>query len=388
MLPLVIRIIVADTVLFIDTMQRDEESATTSPNIEKIRPTLARSDFPNKQALQVSAYSIPKEGILQECELEDAVAPPSDGESYWIDADVTHDGQDPVHLRQKIIDKLSLSPFLKRHLSVSQMQRPQVLALSHATLLVVRIFPANEKSSEIFHAAALCLKGLLLTITAGTEGYHRRRLLKDDTMRRMTERELPEPSATGALTLWLSFHLDKVAIAANRLRTRIFAAHEKMDRNVVSVSLAEIIDLKDSLLHILSVAEEQNECMQSLAAAAEGHMITEGIDFGNLKGFLGVLLSTAGSTERAVLRLEKRVADLRQTYDAHQQDRINRRLAVLTILSAVFLPLTLMAGIWGMNFSNMPELQRENAYFYALAAMAVVAISFPLFCYYHGWLTQ
>lgn len=370
-------------------MQRDEESATASPNIEKIRPSIARSDHSSRQALQLCVYSISKEGIMQECEVEDAVAPPSNGESYWIDADVTHDGQDSIHLRQQIIDKLPLTPFLRRHLSVSQMQRPQVLALSQAALLVVRILPPNEKSSEIFHAAALCLKGLLLTVTAGTpQGYHRRRLFKDDTMRRMTERELPDPSATGALTLWLSFHLDRVAVAANRLRTRIFSAHEQMDRDIASVSLAQIIDLKDSLLHVLSVAEEQNECMQSLAAAAEGHMIAEGIDFGNLKGFLGVLLSTAGSTERTVLRLEKRVADLRQTYDAYQQDRINRRLAVLTILSAIFLPLTLMAGIWGMNFSNMPELQRENSYFYALASMVTVALSLVIVFYYHGWLAQ
>jgi magnesium transporter len=93
----------------------------------------------------------------------------------------------------------------------------------------------------------------------------------------------------------------------------------------------------------------------------------------------------ASSTERSLLRLEKRVADMRQTYDAYQQDRINHHLAVLTILSATFLPLTLMAGIWGMNFSNMPELERENAYFYALASMVGVAIAFLFTFYYHGW---
>jgi hypothetical protein len=130
-------------------MQRDEESATASPNIEKIRPSIARSDYSSRQALQVSAYSISKEGIMQECEVEDAVAPPSDGESYWIDADVTHDGLDSIHLHQQLIDKLPLSRFLRRHLSLSQMQRPQVLALSDATLLVLRILPANEKSSDI-----------------------------------------------------------------------------------------------------------------------------------------------------------------------------------------------------------------------------------------------
>ena len=66
--------------------------------------------------------------------------------------------------------------------------------------------------------------------------------------------------------------------------------------------------------------------------------------------------------ERAVDRLEKRVADLRVRFSAAQQDRTNRRLAVLTVLSAVFLPLTLLAGIYGMNFSFMPELEWRWSY--------------------------
>jgi hypothetical protein len=97
-----------------------------------------------------------------------------------------------------------------------------------------------------------------------------------------------------------------VAIAANRLRTQIFAAHEQMDRDVASVSLAELVDVKDCLLRVLSVAEEQNEHMQSLVAAADGHVITEGIDFDNLKGYLGVLLSMAGSHGLAIGKARRR----------------------------------------------------------------------------------
>jgi Mg2+ and Co2+ transporter CorA len=344
------------------------------------RPSISRSGK-TKQALQVSAYSISKARILQECEVEDALlSAESDDTSFWINADVNHDEQeDVVELREKILDKMNLSPFMRRHLKAGQIRRPQVLALSKAALVVMRILPAIENEGEIHYAGGLCLKGMLLTVT---ETQHRRGLFIDDTMRKISKQELPDASATGALCLWLSFHLDLVAISTNCLRTRVFAAQEQMDIDVSSVSLVQIIDLKYNLLHILSVAEEQHECIESLA---ESQSITEGLDFEHLKGYLGVLLSMSGSTERALLRLEKRVADLRQTYDAHQQDHINRRLAILTILSAIFLPLTLMAGIWGMNFSNMPGLERENGYFYALASMVGVAIVLLSIFYYHGW---
>jgi len=61
------------------------------------------------------------------------------------------------------------------------------------------------------------------------------------------------------------------------------------------------------------------------------------------------------------------------------------RVRVLTILSAVFLPLTLLAGIYGMNFEYMPELGRHYAYFFVLGGMALVAATMLAFFYFKGW---
>jgi hypothetical protein len=58
----------------------------------------------------VSAYSISQSRVLQECEVEDALAQASDDKSFWIDADVDHDEEENVvELREKILNKLSLS---------------------------------------------------------------------------------------------------------------------------------------------------------------------------------------------------------------------------------------------------------------------------------------
>ena len=54
--------------------------------------------------------------------------------------------------------------------------------------------------------------------------------------------------------------------------------------------------------------------------------------------------------------------------------RTNEIMRVLTLLSAIFLPLGLIAGIFGMNFEYMPELKMHYAYFYALGGMATLAI--------------
>jgi hypothetical protein len=121
-------------------------------------------------------------------------------------------------------------------------------------------------------------------------------LFIDDAMRKISKEELPDASTTGALRLWLFFHLDRVYISANRLRSRIFEAQEQMDKDVSDVPLVQIIDLKQRLLHILSVAEEQHECMESLAGSQS---ISEGLDFEKLKGYLGISHSIASPTERS-----------------------------------------------------------------------------------------
>ncbi|MGD8483480.1 MAG: CorA family divalent cation transporter, partial [Thioalkalispiraceae bacterium] len=54
--------------------------------------------------------------------------------------------------------------------------------------------------------------------------------------------------------------------------------------------------------------------------------------------------------------------------------RTNEIMRVLTVLSAIFLPLSLVAGIFGMNFEYMPELKMHNAYFFALGGMATIAV--------------
>lgn len=54
--------------------------------------------------------------------------------------------------------------------------------------------------------------------------------------------------------------------------------------------------------------------------------------------------------------------------------RTNEIVRVLTVISAIFLPLTFLAGIFGMNFRNMPETQTEYGYFVALGAMGALAL--------------
>jgi magnesium transporter len=69
-----------------------------------------------------------------------------------------------------------------------------------------------------------------------------------------------------------------------------------------------------------------------------------------------------------------RVIILREAYNSSLSATLNETIRTLTVIATVVLPLTLIAGIYGMNFDNMPELQWSYGYYYALGLMVAVGM--------------
>lgn len=63
-------------------------------------------------------------------------------------------------------------------------------------------------------------------------------------------------------------------------------------------------------------------------------------------------------------------------------------MKTLAVLSAIILPLSLIAGIYGMNFENMPELKSEHGYWLTLGGMAVITIVLLWYFWRRGWIFQ
>ena len=63
-----------------------------------------------------------------------------------------------------------------------------------------------------------------------------------------------------------------------------------------------------------------------------------------------------------------------ETYRSTVAERTNEVMKVLTVFTAILLPLSLVAGIYGMNFAHMPELDWRAGYLWALGVMAVVGV--------------
>jgi len=67
--------------------------------------------------------------------------------------------------------------------------------------------------------------------------------------------------------------------------------------------------------------------------------------------------------------------DLVESYLSLASHHLNRIMKVLTIVTAIFVPLSFLAGLYGMNFENIPELHAKSGYFILLGVMAGIAVA-------------
>ena len=75
-------------------------------------------------------------------------------------------------------------------------------------------------------------------------------------------------------------------------------------------------------------------------------------------------------------------------YLSSVSNRMNEVMKVLTIISTTFMPISFLAGLYGMNFRYMPELESRLGYPILLAVMVLLASGLLFFFWRRGWFSS
>jgi Mg2+ and Co2+ transporter CorA len=141
-----------------------------------------------------------------------------------------------------------------------------------------------------------------------------------------------------------------------------------------------LLDARQSLHHLDEICEDQRACIQDWidaletlpeppggAAAAREHelVMIRGRD----------VLEHIERVVRHVRRLEQNAETAVQMHFSVQSHRTNDIMRTLTALTAVFLPLNLIAGIFGMNFEFLPLIHKADGFWIAMGSMGAIAIA-------------
>ncbi|GCA92153.1 magnesium and cobalt transport protein CorA [Microcystis aeruginosa KW] len=78
-------------------------------------------------------------------------------------------------------------------------------------------------------------------------------------------------------------------------------------------------------------------------------------------------------------------ASLMDVYMSTMGNKLNEIMKFLTVISTIFIPLTFIVGVYGMNFENMPELKGEWSYFMVWLVMLAVAGGLIFYFWRKGW---
>ena len=143
---------------------------------------------------------------------------------------------------------------------------------------------------------------------------------------------------------------------------------EETIRRPQQATLEAILKLKRSTLRIHRVMAPQREVLNRLSRS-EFRIIRDEAQI-----FYRDIYDHIVRIEDLNQSLHDRADNALATHLSSVANRQNEVMKVLSIVAAIFLPLTLLAGIYGMNFENMPELEVPWAYFAVLGFMATVIL--------------
>lgn len=130
----------------------------------------------------------------------------------------------------------------------------------------------------------------------------------------------------------------------------------------------DIFDLRAKLIRIKGIIVPMSELVDELER--DQHMIETEHDHHYIHHIQDHMIK-----QKNIIKNSQELTDeIRNNHESYNNYRMNRVMQMLTLVSTVFLPLTLIAGIYGMNFEYMPELKWKYGYFTVLIVMALLLV--------------
>lgn len=105
-----------------------------------------------------------------------------------------------------------------------------------------------------------------------------------------------------------------------------------------------------------------------------------------LRKYFGDILENAVKIVESFETFRELIGNLREAYHSSVAGRANDIMRIFTALTTIFMPLTIVTGIYGMNFEYMPELKSPHGYYIVLAFMASLGIVMYLIFKKKEWL--
>ncbi|KEF42295.1 MAG: magnesium transporter [Cyanobium sp. CACIAM 14] len=323
--------------------------------------------------LDVIRYDSSGYSERQDVSVESCAGRVAKGGITWMNVNGVHD----VSLIERLGECFDLHPMTMEDI-VNTTQRPKVEEFPDYIFMVLKMIAFNEESQSIGieHVSVILGKNFVISF------------LEDDGDVFDLVRE--RIRSAGGRIRWmkadyLAYSLmdavvDHYFLAVERMGDIIEEVDDRLLEDPRPGDIGEIHGLKRGILSLRKAVWPIREEVGQIVKSESPLLTPESRVFWRDLYDHCIQIIDLVETHRDIL------GGMHDTYLSILSHRMNEVMKVLTIISTIFIPLTFIAGVYGMNFKEMPELQWRGGYYSVWAVMILIATGLFLYFRRKNWL--
>ncbi len=324
-------------------------------------------------SIDIISYNENSVAEEKDCSLERALEPAEDGSVTWINITGVHD----TELIDAIGQRFGLHPLTREDI-VNTGQRPKAEEFPEYIYLVLKMMTYSETSRDIDveHVSLVLGGGFVLSFQERLGDVF-------DPVRariRTASGRIRSKGADYLAYALMDSVVDNYFVALEAIGEYV----EELDDAIVSAPepdhMKEIHRLKRVVLSLRKAVWPLREEISSIEKTESSLVAPDTFTFLRDLYDHTIQVIEIVETQRDLL------GGMHDTYLTTVSNRMNDIMKVLTIIATIFIPLTFVAGVYGMNFLHMPELAYPWAYPAVLLLMVMIALAMLLFFKRKKWL--
>lgn len=291
----------------------------------------------------------------------------------WINIDGLHDEQLIEHLCLHLgAHKLTIEDILNVN------QRPKIEEHKDYIHLAAKMLTIESHTQNIrYEQVSFILKGNVLATFQEQSGdafeYVRTRIAENKGLIRKKGTDYLLYALLDSIVDYYFVVLESIGEQLTDIETELLDNPDKNSLNKIHLQRKEMLNVRRSIYPLREVVTRLDK-------------IEEPIFSSGLEIYIRDLYDHTLRVMETIESFRDTVSGLLDLYMNSVSNRMNEIMKVLTIIATIFIPLTFIAGIYGMNFEHMPELHWRYSYFVTWGGMILIFLGMLLYFRRKKWL--
>jgi magnesium transporter len=277
----------------------------------------------------------------------------------------------------KLCNLFNIHPLVQEDI-IHVHQRPKIEEHENSLYIVLKMLNYNNKLHEIDSEQVSIVVGDNYVITFQERAGDVFDPIRD-RLKNKKGRIRNQPADYLAYAL-IDVIVDNYFIILEKVGDRIEIIEEELVNQPSEATLEQIYKFKNEMIFLRKSVWPLREVINGLQKS-DSHFMNSSV-----KLYLRDVYDHTIQVIETVETIRDMLGGMLDIYLSSVSNRMNEVMKVLTIIATIFIPLTFIAGIYGMNFEYMPELSLRNGYFVVLLVMIVVALYMVYFFKKKDWL--